>query len=322
MTRIAILDDYNHVALKMADWSGLQKRCQVDVIDRALAVPHEAADVLAPYDVLCHLRERTAMPRALIEALPNLKMMTITGHAHRTMDMAAAKERGIVVSRSSDPPPGTSSGMGTPELTFGLMLACIRHIAFEDARMRQGYWQSTLGICLNNRTLGIVGLGKIGQRVAHVAQAFGINVIAWSPNLTDDRAAAAGVRRVEKAELFAQSDIVTLHMVLSERTRGLVDAEHLALMKPTATIINTSRGPLIDEAALKDALQGRHIASAGIDVYWSEPLAADHWIRSQDNVVITPHLGYVVEESVRSFYVDTVENIEAWLDGTPIRVVD
>ena len=321
MTRIAILDDYNHVALTMADWRGLQQRCQVDVIDRALAVPDEAAQALASYDVLCHLRERTAMPRALIEALPNLKMMTITGHAHRTMDMQAVKERGIVVSRSSDPPPGASVGMGTPELTFGLMLACIRHIAYEDARMRQGHWQSTLGICLNNRTLGIVGLGKIGQRVAHVAKAFGMDVIAWSPNLTDERAAAAGVRRVDKSELFAQSDIVSLHIVLGERTRGLVGASDLALMKPTATIVNTSRGPLIDEAALKDALQNRRIAAAGVDVYWSEPLASDHWIRSQDNVVITPHLGYVVEESVRSFYEDTVENIEAWLAGKPIRVV-
>ena len=318
MTRIAILDDYNHVALKMADWSGLQKTCQVDVIDRALGVPEEAAKVLAPYDVLCHLRERTAMPRALIEQLPNLKMMAITGHDHRTMDMAAVKERGIIVS-SSAPRPGGSQG--TPELTFGLMLACIRHIAFEDARMRQGHWQSTIGFSLAGRTLGIVGLGKIGQRVAGIAKAFGMNVIAWSPNLTDERAAKADVKRVEKADLFTQSDIVSLHMVLGDRTRGIVGTAEFAAMKPTASIINTSRGPLIDEAALQDALVNKRIASAGIDVYWSEPLAPDHWIRFQPNTVITPHLGYVVEESFRAFYEDTVENITAWLAGKPIRVI-
>ncbi|MGE3245971.1 MAG: D-2-hydroxyacid dehydrogenase family protein [Beijerinckiaceae bacterium] len=316
--RIAILDDYNHAALKMADWSGLQKRCNVDVIDRPVGSLDEAAALLAPYDVLCHLRERTAMPRELIERLPNLKMMAITGHEHRTMDMAAVRERGIVVS-SSAPQPGGSQG--TPELTFGLMLACFRHIAFEDARMRQGHWQSTVGICLNGRTLGIVGLGKIGQRVAQIARAFGMNVIAWSPNLTNERAAAAGVERVEKADLFSKSDIVTLHIVLGESTRGLIGAAELARMKPTATIINTSRGPLVDEAALKDALQSGQIAGAGIDVYWSEPLAPDHWIRSQPNVTITPHLGYVVEESFRAFYEGTVENIEAWLESKPIRVV-
>ncbi|MCC2099098.1 MAG: D-2-hydroxyacid dehydrogenase family protein [Hyphomicrobiales bacterium] len=302
----------------MADWSGLQQRCQVDVIDRPLGVPDEAAKVLQPYDVLCHLRERTAMPRALIEQLPNLKMMAITGHEHRTMDMDAVRERGIVVSCSA-PRPGGSQG--TPELTFALMLAAMRHLAFEDRRMREGHWQSTIGACLHGRTLGIIGLGKIGQRVATIAQAFGMDVIAWSPNLTDARAAAAGVRRVEKADLFAQADIVTLHMILSERTRGLVGADELALMKPTATIVNTSRGPLIEELALKDALQNRRIACAGIDVYWSEPLAADHWIRSQPNTVITPHLGYVVEESFRAFYEDTVANVQAWLDGKPVRVV-
>jgi phosphoglycerate dehydrogenase-like enzyme len=318
MTLIAILDDYNHAALRMADWSGLQKRCQVDVIDRPLVVPDEAAKVLQPYDVLCHLRERTAMPRALIEQLPNLKMMAITGHDHRTMDMAAVRDHGIVVS-SSAPQPG--GAQGTPELTFALMLAAVRHVAFEDARMRAGHWQSTIGTCLNGRTLGIVGLGKIGQRVAVIAQAFGMQVVAWSPNLTDERAAAAGVRRVEKAKLFAHSDFVSLHIILSDRTRGLIGADELKLMKREAVLINTSRGPLIDEMALKDTLQNNKIACAGIDVYWNEPLSEDHWIRSQANTVITPHLGYVVEESFRAFYEGTVENVESWLDGKPIRVV-
>jgi len=318
MIRIAILDDYNHVALKMADWSRLQNTCRIDVIDRPLGVPGEAAKVLAPYDVICHLRERTAMPRELIEQLPNLKMMAITGHEHRTMDMEAVRERGIVVS-SSAPRPG--GAQGTPELTFALMLAAIRHVAFEDRRMREGHWQSTIGACLNGRTLGIVGLGKIGQRVARIAQAFGMHVIAWSPNLTRERAAGADVEKVSKQELFSRADLVTLHMVLSDRTRGLIGAEDLACMKADACIVNTSRGPLIEEQALRDVLENERIACAALDVYWSEPLAPDHWLRSRPNVVITPHIGYVVEESFRAFYGDTVENIEAWLGGKPIRVV-
>jgi phosphoglycerate dehydrogenase-like enzyme len=321
MTRIAILDDYNHVALKMADWSGLQNKCRIDVIDSPLTIPSEAAKVLKPYDVLCHLRERTAMPRTLIENLPNLKMMAITGNYHRTMDMDAVRDHNIVVSCSSKPPPDSIIGQGTPELTFGLILACIRHIAFEDSRMRNGHWQSTIGTCLHGRTIGIIGLGKIGQRVAHIAKAFGMSVIAWSPNLTIERAAAAGVTRVDKAELLSKADIVSLHIVLGEKTYGIIGADDLKLMKPTATIINTARGHLIDEAALQEALTNNKIAAAGVDVYWSEPLASDHWIRSLANVVITPHLGYVVDETFRIFYRDTVENIEAWLDGRPVRVV-
>ena len=318
MTRIAILDDYNHVALRMADWSGLQKTCQVDVIDRPLSIPNEAAEALAPYDVLCHLRERTAMPQALIEKLPNLKMMAITGREHRTMDMDAVREQGIVVSYSA---PKSGGAQGTPELTFALMLASVRHVAFEDRRMREGHWQSTLGTCLSGRTLGIVGLGKIGQRVAAIAQAFGMKVIVWSPNLTDERAAQAGVKRVSKEELFSAADIITLHMVLGDRTRGLIGAEDLGRMKPTGLIINTSRGPLIDEVALKNVLTNNRIGGAALDVYWSEPLDPAHWLRSQTNVVITPHLGYVVEESIRAFYEGTVANIEAWLAGSPINVV-
>lgn len=322
MTKIAILDDYNHVALKMADWSKLQKRCQVDVIDYPLEIPDQAAQVLKSYDVLCHLRERTPMPRALVEQLPNIKMMTITGQAHRTMDLDAVSERKIPVSCSSTPPKGISSGHGTPELTFGLMLSCIRKIAFEDNRLRQGHWQSTIGICLNGRTLGIVGLGKIGQRVAHIAQAFGMSVIAWSPNLTEERASAAGITKVDKRELFAQSDIVTLHMVLSDRSAGIVGPDEFAAMKPDAYLINTSRGPLINESALLDVLQDKKIAGAGLDVYWSEPLDPTHPLLALDNVTLTPHLGYVVEESFRAFYRDTVEAIEGWLDGEPVRVVN
>lgn len=319
MIRLAILDDYNHVALRMADWSRVQQQCQVDVIDCPLKIPGEAAEVLAPYDILCHLRERTAMPRALIERLSNLKMMTITGHQHRTLDVAACTERGILVCHSADRPGGAQ---GTPELTFGLMLACARKIAFEDRMLRSGQWQSTIGFTLSGKTLGIVGLGKIGRRVAEIARAFRMEVMAWSPNLTPERAAEAGVRYASREELFARADIVTMHMVLSDRTRGLIGAADLARMKPNAWIINTSRGPLIDERALLDVLQGGRIGGAGLDVYHEEPLLPEHPLLKLDNTVLTPHLGYVVEESFRAFYEDTVEAVEAWIGGAPVRPVN
>jgi phosphoglycerate dehydrogenase-like enzyme len=315
--KLAILDDYQHVALKMADWSALTRRCQIDVIDRPLQVPDEAARVLAPYDIVCMLRERTAAPRALLERLPNLKLLAITGLAHRTLDLAAATELGILVCHSSSHP---GAHTGTPELAIGLMLAIIRRIPQEDRRTRQGLWQGSLGSQVHGRTLGIVGLGKIGRMVARTAQAMEMNVIAWSQNLTDVSAAEAGVRRVEKDELFRTSDVVSLHLVLSERTLGIVGAHELALMKPTAYIVNTARGPLIDEVALIDALRIRRIAGAALDVYWQEPIAKDHPLLAMDNVVVTPHLGYVVEESYRAFYGDLVEAVTAWLDGKPVRV--
>lgn len=316
--RVAILDDYNRVALSMADWSGVQARCDVDVIDRPLS-QKEAARVLAPYNVLCHLRERTAMPRALIEALPHLKLMTITGSMHRTLDMQAASDCGVLVSGATDRPGG---GHGTPELAFGLMLALARKIVREDANIRAGKWQSSIGTVLNGKTLGIVGLGKLGARVARIGAAFGMKVIAWSPNLTPERAQAGGADLVSKDDLFAQADYVTLHIVLSDRTRGLVGAAELAAMKPTAYFINTSRGPLVDEAALIETLQARRIAGAGLDVYHHEPMGVDSPLYALDNTVLTPHLGYVVEESFRPFYEDTVEAILAWLDGEPVRVVN
>lgn len=316
--RVAILDDYNHVALDMADWSCVQARCDVDVIDRALT-QDEAARVLAPYDVLCHLRERTAMPRALIEALPHLKLMTITGSAHRTLDMQAASDCGVLVSGAVDRPGG---GHGTPELAFGLMLALARKIVREDANIRAGQWQSTIGTVLNGKTLGIVGLGKLGARVARIGAAFGMDVIAWSPNLTAERAQTGGATLVSKQALFARADYVTLHIVLSERTRGLVGAAEFAAMKPTAYFINTSRGPLADESALLACLQARKIGGAGLDVYHQEPMGAGAPLYALDNTVLTPHLGYVVEESFRPYYEDTVEAILAWLDDKPLRVVN
>lgn len=320
MFRLAILDDYARVALDMADWSPLEGRASIDVIDRALVVPEDAAAVLAPYDVLCHLRERTAMPRALIDRLPNLKLITITGTAHRTLDLAAARERGIVVCHSANRP-GSGQGEGTPELTLGLMLALARSIPHEHAGMRAGAWQTTVGTTLFGRTLGIVGLGRVGRRVAALARAFGMDVVAWSPNMTVEQAAAAGARLVTKQELFAGSDYVSLHVVLGDRSRGIVGAAELAAMKPTAFVVNTARGPLVDEVALMSALRERRIAGAGLDVFWNEPLAVDHPIRALPNVVLTPHLGYVVEDSLRAFYEDSVENVVAWLDGKPIRVV-
>jgi phosphoglycerate dehydrogenase-like enzyme len=317
--KLAILDDYQHAALKVADWSGIAQRCAIDVIDTPLRVPDEAAERLAPYDILCMLRERTAAPRALIERLPNLKLITITGLEHRTLDLAAASERGILVCHSTAHP---GAHQGTPELTFGLMLALARKIPLEDRRIRDGHWQSSLGIQLFRRTLGIVGLGRIGRRVAAIANAFGMNVIAWSPNLTADAATKAGAKRVEKDELFRSADIVSLHLVLSERSRGIVGACELGLMKPSAYLINTARGPLIDEAALLETLQRRRIAGAGLDVFAQEPLPKSHPLLALDNVVLTPHLGYVVEESYRAFYGDTVEAVTAWLDGKPFRVLN
>ncbi|MGZ3411195.1 MAG: D-2-hydroxyacid dehydrogenase family protein [Xanthobacteraceae bacterium] len=317
--KLAILDDYQHVALKMADWSGIAKHCQIDVIDRPLQVPDEATRVLAPYDIICMLRERTAGPRSLIEKLSNLKLLAITGSSHRTLDMAAATERGILVCHSTA---HAGAHQGTPELTIGLIFAAIRNIPREDRLTREGRWQNSLGIQVFGRTLGIVGLGKIGRKVARVAQALDMKVIAWSQNLTSESAAEAGVTRVDKDELFARSDIVTLHLVLGDRTRGIVGAHELSLMKPTAYIVNTARGPLIDEQALIAALQRRQIVGAALDVFWQEPIPANHPLLSMENVVLTPHLGYVVEESYRAFYGDIVEAVMAWLDGKPIRVLN
>lgn len=318
MTRIALLDDYQQVALAMADWSRLRANCDIIAFDRHLPLS-EASTVLVPFDIVCHVRERMAFPRDLIEQLPNLKLIAITGPAHRTLDLDAATERGIVVSRTSSRGEGASS---TPELALGLMLALVRHIALEDRRMRQGLWQGTIGTVLRGKTLGIVGLGRVGARVATLARAFGMNIVAWSENLTDERAAAACATRVAKDQLFATSDVVSIHLVLSARTHGIVGAREIAMMKPTAYLVNTARGPILDEAALIAALQAEVIAGAALDVYDREPLPPDHPLRALDTVVLTPHLGYVTQESYRTYYGDTVENIEAFLAGAPIRVLN
>jgi phosphoglycerate dehydrogenase-like enzyme len=322
MPQVAILDDYAGVALAVADWSSVQKHSGITVFDRHLS-EEEAADALRPFDVVCTLRERMAFPRALIERLPNLKLLTIVGRSLPNLDTAAASEHGILIAQSDFAHPRFRSVHdATPELAWGLMIATVRNLAEEHRHMRDGGWQTTAGLTLSGRTLGLVGLGRVGKRMAEYAKVFGMDVIAWSQNLTAEAAATVGARRVEKAALFEQADVVSIHLVLSERTRGLVGEPELALMKPQAYLINTSRGPIVDEAALIAALGARRIAGAGLDVYDIEPLPPDHPLRLLPNVTLSPHLGYVTREMLGAFYSDTVESVVAWLDGAPIRIAN
>jgi phosphoglycerate dehydrogenase-like enzyme len=322
MPLVAILDDYVGSALDLADWSSVQARAEITLFDRHLSEA-EAADALRPFDVVCTMRERMALPRTLIERLPNLKLITIVGKSLPNLDMAAATERGILVAHSNFANPRFSSVRdATPEFAWGLMIATVRNLAEEHRRMREGGWQATTGLTLSGKTLGLLGLGRIGKRMADYANVFGMEVIAWSRNLTDEAAAAAGARRVEKATLFEESDVVSIHLVLSERTRGLVGEPELALMKPHAYLINTSRGPIVDEAALIAALRAGSIAGAGLDVYDIEPLPPDHPLRLLPSVTLSPHLGYVTREMLSAFYSDTVEAVVAWLNGTPIRIAN
>ncbi|BBY40426.1 2-hydroxyacid dehydrogenase [Mycobacterium mantenii] len=322
MPKVAILDDYAGVALQVADWSPVQKRAEVTVFDRHLA-EDEAADALRTFDVVCTMRERMAFPRTLIERLPQLRLITIVGRSLPKLDTAAASERGILVAQSDFAHPRFRSMRdATPELAWGLMIATVRHLAEEHRSMRGGGWQSSAGMTLSGKTLGLVGLGRVGRRMAEYATAFGMEVVAWSQNLTLDAAASVGARRVEKASLFESSDVVSVHLVLSERTRGLIGAAELALMKPHAYLINTSRGPIVDEAALIAALEAGRIAGAGLDVYDTEPLPKEHRLRQLPNVTLSPHLGYVTREMLGAFYSDTVESVVAWLDGAPIRIAN
>src|SRR6201997_1205403 len=322
MPRGAILDDYAGLALELADWSPVQTRCEVTVFDRHLS-ESEAAEALRPFEVICTLRERMALPRTLIERLPNLKLITIVGWSLPNLDMAAADDCGVLVAHSDFANPRFRSVRdATPELAWGLMIATVRNLAEEHRRMRDGAWQATAGMTLSGKTLGLLGLGRVGKRMAEYAKIFGLQVIAWSQNLTDDTASAAGASRVEKAALFEESDVISVHLVLSERTRGLVGEPELALMKPTAYLINTSRGPIVDEAALLAALRSGRIAGAGLDVYDIEPPPPDHPLRRLPNVTLSPHLGYVTREMLSAFYADTVEAVVAWLDGTPIRIAN
>ena len=322
MLKVALLDDYARVALESADWSRLPPGSDIAVFDRHLS-EEEAAVALAPFDVLCTIRERMALPRTLIERLPNLKLIVIVGARLANLDLEAATEHSVVVSRTRFQGPNLARiGAATPELTWGLIIATVRHFAREQHRLRDGGWQDSVGLVLEGRTLGLLGLGNIGKRMARYAQAFGMEVIAWSQNLTAEAAQAAGARRVEKDELFSQADIVSLHLVLSERTRGLVTARELGLMKPQAYLINTSRGPLVEEDALIAALKAGRLAGAGLDVFDREPLPADHPFRSMANVTLTPHLGYVTRETLRAFYSGMPDAIAAFAADTPQDVAN
>ena len=317
MLRAAILDDYQNVVLKSADWSPIAKDVELKVFNKPFASQEEAIKALQGYAIVIGMRERTSFPRKVIEALPDLKLLITTGGRNNSFDVKAAAERGIVVSGTG------STGSPTAGLTIGLMLELTRRIGFENARMKAGEpWQITIGKDLEGLTLGVVGLGKLGQRVATIAKAFGMKVLAWSQNLTPDKAKEAGVDYASKEDLFRNSDFVSIHVVLSDRSRGLIGAEDIARMKPTAYLINTARGPIVDQAALLKALQDKKIAGAGLDVFDVEPLPLDHPYRKLDNVVITPHLGYVSEQNYRKYFPDAVENIRSWLDGKPLRVLE
>ena len=322
MLKLAILDDYAKVALQSADWSILKGKAEVTVFDRHLS-EDEAATMLQPFDILCTVRERMSLPRSLFRRLPNLKLVTIIGLSLPNLDMAAATEHGVVVAHSNFANPiFTGIFNATPEFTWGLMIATVRHFDVESRRMRAGGWQSTMGMILAGRTLGLLGLGRIGKRMAAYGRAFDMQVIAWSQNLTAEAATAVGARRVEKDELFRLADVLSIHVQLSDRTRGLVTARELALMKPEAYLINTSRGPIVVEADLVAALREHRIAGAGIDVFDVEPPAADHPFFAMDNVTVTPHLGYVTHETLRAFYSDTLNAVVAFVGGTPIRVAN
>lgn len=313
--RIAILDDYQSVALESADWSALQSDCEIVSFSDHLDDRAALIDRLSDFDIVGIMRERTAFPRDLIERLPRLQLLVTTGMRNAAIDVAAANDQGVVVSGTS------SSGRSTLELTFGLMLALSRNIATEHAAMRDGGWQSTIGGELKGKTLGVLGLGRIGVPVCEIANAFGMEVIAWSENLTADRAHECGAAYTTKDALLASADIISIHLVLSDRTRGLIGPQEFAAMKPTAFLINTARGPIVDERALVDALTHRRIGGAALDVFDTEPLPKDHALRQLDNVLLTPHLGYVTREIYAYFYREMVEDIVAFRDGTPIRTI-
>ncbi len=315
--RCAILDDYQNVALKSADWSKVEGDVDIKVFNEHLGGADNVVKALQGFDIVCAMRERTAFPRPVIEKLPDLKLLITTGMRNASIDVAAAKQRGVVVC-------GTS-GLGNPTsgIAIGLMLELTRHIGYENARMKAGErWQTTIGLDLEGLTLGVIGLGKLGARTARIARAFGMKVVAWSQNLTPEKCEEVGVDYAGKEELFRQADFVTIHVVLSQRTRGLVGAKEFGLMKPSAYIINTSRGPIIDEPALLAVLRDKKIAGAGLDVFDVEPLPTDHSLRKLDNVVLTPHLGYVATQNYRVYFDGVVGDIRAFLDGKPVRVLE
>lgn len=313
--RCAILDDYQGVALEMADWTRLSPEVEVQVFREKINGFETLRGALKDFEILCVMRERTPIPAELIEALPNLRMIMSTGGQNLSIDVAAANRRGITVCNTAALP------HPTVELTFALMLELARQPGRQSEAMKSGLlWQDRVGIDLFGKTLGIVGLGRLGAKMASIATAFGMNVTAWSPNLTPEKCAEAGVAYAPKGELFGKSDIVSVHMQLGPRTRHLIDADELARMKRNAFLINTSRGELINEEALLAVLRADRIAGFGVDVFAEEPLPADHPFRKLPNVVLTPHIGFVTVDNYRTYYGGAVDGIRAWLDGNPVRV--
>jgi phosphoglycerate dehydrogenase-like enzyme len=313
--KLAILDDYQGVALKSADWSALHDAVAITVFDRHLGPPDRVAAALADFDIVCAMRERTPFPRTLFERLPKLRLLVTTGARNDAIDLEAAAEHGVTVCGTS------STARSTVEHTWALILAATRNLALEDRRMREGRWQATVGFELAGSTLGVIGLGRLGSQVAAIGRAFQMHVLAWSQNLTAEKAREAGADLVSKEELLERADVVTIHLRLSGRTRDLIRAPDLAAMKPTAWLVNTSRGPIVNEADLIDALERRVIAGAALDVYHEEPLPSDHALRRLENTVLSPHLGYVTHDTYRVFFAGVVEAVQGWLDGNPVRAL-
>ena len=313
LPRIAILDDYQNVSRSFGNWKRLEGRAEVTVFADHLADEDALAARLGPFTAVVLMRERTSFSLGLLDRLPNLRLIATSGMWNASVDLAACEERGIAVCGTH------SSGGGTAQVTWALILALAQQVTVVDRDIRAGRWQTGLGEELAGKTLGLLGLGRVGARVAQAARAFDMDVLAWSANMTPERAAACGAERVERDDLLARADFVSVHLVLSPRTRGLIGRRELALMKPTAFFVNTSRGPIVDEAALIDVLQERRIAGAGLDVFDVEPLPADHALRRAPNTVLTPHIGYVSRESYAIYYEQILEDIEAWLDRAPIR---
>jgi phosphoglycerate dehydrogenase-like enzyme len=317
--RLSILDDYQGVALTMADWSPLDGRVEIAVERHAFADEDAVVRALADSELVAAMRERTPFPKSVVDRLPKLKLLITTGMRNASFDMAALKDRGVTVCGTGGPGGGVNED--TAELAWGLILGAARRVAEDHQFMRQGGWQTRIGHRVAGKTLGLLGLGRLGSAVARVGLAFGMKAIAWSQNLTAERASDEGVERVEKDELFRRSDILSVHLVLSPRSRGLVGAREIGLLKPSAILVNTSRGPICDTEAIIAALKAGRLAYAGFDVYDKEPLPIDHPLRTAPNVILTPHIGYVTEENYRSFYRQIVENVVAFLDGNPARVI-
>ncbi len=317
MLRIAILDDYQNVAQSLADWSQVGPDAEVVSFNRNLATIDEAAKALADFDVISIMRERMPFGRAIIERLPKLKLVISTGPRNRSLDSTACRERGIVAcfTRQGEKIPPTL------EIATTLLLGASRNVFREDRAMREGRWQDGLGKALSGGTLGLLGLGNLGKGMARIGKAFGMDIVAWSQNLTPEKAAEGGATWVSKEDLFRRADAISVHLILSDRTRGLVGADDFARMKPSGIFVNTSRGPIVQESALIHALKSGQIRAAGLDVYDVEPLPVDHPFRSMDNVVLSPHLGYATETNFRAYFADTVESIAAWRNGAPVRVI-